>query len=280
MFANEIQKVTKNVGIILAKNSPTILTGLGVAGLITTTVMAVKATPKALSIIDDEVYKRYKKETDGNKSFGEWLGTENGYDISARLKVIPVRDIIKHTWKCYIPAAIMGGLTVGCIISANSVNLRRNAALASAYSLSEVALKEYKAKVAETIGKTKEQKIKDDIAKDKIDKNPVNNKEVIITGKGETLCYDLLSGRYFKSDIETIRKALNRVSRTMLSEMFVSLNDVYYELGLPHAKMGDLLGWHIDDGIIEADFSSHLATDGTPCLAISFSVEPRYMDFN
>lgn len=162
------------------------------------------------------------------------------------------------------------------MIGANSVNLRRNAALATAYTLSESALKEYQEKVIETIGEKKEQAIQDAVAKDRIEKNPVSTKEVIITEKGDTLCLDYPSGRYFKSDREKINKAVNELNRRMRDEMYISLNEFYYEIGLSGIGIGEELGWNIDQGYIEPSFSCQLAEDGTPCLVISYLVGPRY----
>ena len=239
--------IVKKFGGALSKSSPTILTGLGVMGLITTVSMAVKATPKALVILDNEHTHRRNKD-------GELYAYEE-YDML---------ETIKLTWKCYIPAAVTGLLTIGCIISANRVNLKRNAALLSLYGLSEAALKEYQKKVIETIGDKKERIVRDEIHKDRITQNPVNDKEVILTGSGDSLCYDALSGRYFKSDIEKIRQGLNKVSRDLMSEHFITLNQVYDELNMKSTKMGEIIGWHIDDGLIEPEFSSHLSENGVP----------------
>lgn len=255
MSTEALQKLTQKFGGLLTKNSPAILTGLGVAGLLATTVMAVKATPKAVRLIEEAMYDETTRRFD---------------------KELSKTEMIKLTYKCYLPAAAMGALTVACIISANTINLRRNAALLSVYSLSEKALKEYQSKVVETIGKNKERKIKEDIAKDRVMNNPVNDKEVIVTGRGEALCYDNLSGRYFKSDIEIIRQALNKLSRDLMSEHFITLNEIYSELGLATTKMGENIGWHIDDGLIEPEFTSQLTHNGTPCLVLDYVTEPRY----
>lgn len=255
------QPATKKIGEVILKNSPAILTGISVAGVITTTIMAVQATPKAMRLISD---KRYPQVTDGEEFSGP--------------KELTKKEMVQTVWKCYIPTTIMGGMTIACIIGAHSVNHKRNAALASLYSLTEKSLREYQEKVIETIGENKEKKVREEVAKKTLKDNPVITKEVIITGKGEMLCYDTLSGRYFKSDVEKIRQALNKLSRDLMSDMFVSLNDIYYELGLSSTKLGDMMGWHIDDGLIEPSFSSHLAEDGTPCLVLDFSIEPRYMD--
>lgn len=256
-----VQLIAKKAGQVLVKNSPSILTGMGVTGVISTAVMAVRATPKAMLIVTDE---RLIREETNQVSWGK----------EARLTK---KEIFLLTWKCYVPTVIMGGMTIACIIGANSINLRRNAALASAYGLTEAALKEYKAKVVETIGETKAKQVKDAIAKDRIEKTPPTPDKIIKTGKGETLCFDPYSSRYFKHDIEKIRKALNELNRDLLHDDLVSLNDVYYALGLPETKLGIDMGWHISDGLIEFDFTSDLTRDGEPCLVMNFKNEPVYM---
>ena len=156
------------------------------------------------------------------------------------------------------------------------MHLKRNAALATAYKLSETALTEYKDKVVEVIGENKEKGIRDKIAEDKVHNNPVSQNQVIITGGGDTLCYDALGGRYFKSSMDKIRKAENELNRLMLRDMYVSLNEFYDELGLDHTKLGDDLGWNLDDGLIELNFSSQLAENETPCLVVDYNVAPNY----
>ena len=246
---------TKLLGTIrtgLVKHSPEILTGVGIAGMIATTVLAVKATPKALKKIDEE------------------QAAHPFYDLTKL-------DIVKVTWKCYIPATVTGVTSVACLVGASSVNARRNAALATAYSLSQTALTEYKDKVVETIGEKKERDIRDNIAKDKLERDPVYNKEVVITEKGTTLCYDGVFGRYFQSDMDTIKRAMNKVNRQLVAgDMYISLNEFYAEIGLSPVDIGDNIGWNIDDGTIDVDFSSQIAENGTPCLVITYTVAPRY----
>lgn len=263
-----LSKIAKSVRTAMKKHSPEILTGIGIAGMVTTVIMAVRATPKALMLIEEEKRHRNCELLDE----AEKSGQDNCNQVT-RLQSL---EVVKTTWKCYIPAAVTGIMSVVCLIGANSVNVRRNAALATAYALSESALKEYQEKVIETIGEKKEKTVRDTIAKDKIDNNPVSNREVIITGKGDTLCFDAISGRYFKSDIDKLKKAENEMNRQMREEMYISLNDFYYEIGLNNIKIGEDLGWYIDDGYIDLNFSSQLADDGTPCLVINYQVSPRY----
>lgn len=263
-----ISKILSSIRTSAAKRSPEILMGIGIAGMVATTVMAVHATPKALILIDNEKQRINQQLYDEAKA--------KGHAECARVDRLKPVEVVKTTWLCYLPAAITGGVSVACLIGANSVNARRNAALATAYTLSESALKEYQEKVVETIGEKKEQSVRDAIAKDKLDQNPVINHEVIITDKGNTLCFDAVSGRYFKSDIEKLKKAVNELNRRMRDEMYISLNEFYYEIGLNGIGIGDELGWNIDNGYIEPDFSSQLAEDGTPCLVIGYYVQPRY----
>lgn len=254
MGKSNLAKILNDARIVVAKHAPEILTGLGIAGMLTTTVLAVKATPKALKLIDEK-----KKE----------LGTDE----------LTPKETVKATWKCYVPAAITGTVSAGCLIGSSSVHLRRNAALATAYKLSETALTEYRDKVVETIGEKKERVIREKIDRDHIEKNPVTRNEVIVTKKGSTLCYDYYSGRYFESDIEEVKKAINQLNSAMLREEYVSLNDLYNELELEQVGIGDVMGWNIGRvgrALIQPRLSSHIAADGRPCIVVSCDPAPQH----
>lgn len=251
MAKSNMTDIIKSVKATISKHSPEILTGIGIAGMVTTTILAVKATPKAIKLIEAE--KRAK-----------------------HVDALSPVDTIKTVWKCYIPAAMTGVSSIACLIGSNAINAKRNAALTTVYTLSEMARNEYKEKVIETIGEKKERTIKEKVDAERIKKDPVSKKEVIITEKGTTLCYDHVFGRYFKSDIDLINRAMNKINREIVINMYASLNDFYAELGLSPVEMGYDLGWNIDDGTIEIEPSSQLADDGTPCLVIDYSVSPKY----
>lgn len=255
-------KIVRSIQTTITKHSPEILTGIGIAGMVTTTILAVKATPKALALLQEAEIEKVDNQV------REGIAPD---DISDKLTPV---ETVKATWKCYIPAAATGAASIACLIGASSVSLKRNAALATAYTLSETALKEYRSAVVETIGEKKEQIVRDKVAQDRIEKNPVSRNEVILTKKGDTLCYDHISGRYFKSDIDQIKRAINILNRQLLSEMYMSLNEFYDELGLDHIGIGDELGWNVEDGIIDPYFGSQIA-DGTPCIVLDYSVAPR-----
>lgn len=241
----------KSTRTFLEKHSPEILTGIGVAGMITTTILAVKSTPKALILIEEK-----KKE----------LGTDE----------LTAIEVVKTAWKPYIPALALGIASASCIIGASAVNAKRNAALATAYAISERTLVRYRDKIIDTIGEKKEKEVREKIAQDEVDKNKVSNNGVIVTSKGNTLCRDAISGRYFRSDIDKIKKIVNELNRQMIYQNYISLNDFYYELGLDPVKNGSALGWNLDSGLIELDFSTCLAENDEPCVVIDYLVGPRY----
>ena len=251
MDKSNITNIIKGIKASISRHSPEILTGIGIAGMVTTTILAVKATPKAIKLIEAE--KRAK-----------------------HVDALSPVDTVKTVWKCYIPAAMTGVSSIACLIGSNAINAKRNAALTTVYTLSEMARNEYKEKVIETIGEKKERTIKEKVDAERIKRDPVSKKEVIITEKGTTLCYDHVFGRYFKSDIDIINRAMNKINREIVINMYASLNDFYAELGLSPVEMGYDLGWNIDDGTIEIEPSSQLADDGTPCLVIDYSISPKY----
>lgn len=232
----------------MVTHSPEILTGLGIAGFFTTVVLAVRATPKAMENIKKDKAKTKK-------------------------------EVVKSTWKCYIPAAITGAASTACIIGGQKINLRRNAALATALSLSETAFKEYKEEVIETIGEKKEKEVKDNLAKKKVEEHPVNDSEIIDTGKGTTLFFDALCGRYFYHDIEKVNRIENLINKRLYSEMYISVNEVYGELSLEPMDpiVGDMLGWNVNNGDqFEFSYSSTLDRRGRPCRVMSFGNPPSY----
>lgn len=251
-----LSKMFNDVKTLASKHSPELLTGIGIAGMITTTILAVRATPKALTLIADKKAELGLVEEDN---------------------LTPI-ETVKATWKCYIPAAVTGVVSASCIIGASSVNARRNAALATAYNLSATALSEYKEKVVETIGERKEREIRDKVAEEQVQKNPVDHSAIIVTNKGTTRFMDTITKRRFTSDIETINKIINKLNRQMINgDDFISLNDFYYEIGLEGCDIGDDLGWNVTHGLIELSEPPHaiVDTDGVPCIVLEYEVAPK-----
>lgn len=261
----------------LSKHSPEILTGIGVVGMVTTVVLAVKATPKALEQIH---------EAEGEKAYEHIQNTNPGADWEDESisKLTPI-ETVKVTWKTYLPAAITGAVSIACIIGANSVNAKRNAALAATCQLTASTLAEYKKVVNDTVDEETKEVIKEKVVKEKLKNNPVIQKDEqelreqeLVLDNAHHLCYDAGGNAYFRSDEQTIRAAINRLnSRMNGGEPYVSLNDLYSELDVRGTDVGELLGWNLyRDGIIEPDFGSQIASNGEPCIVLSYLVAPSY----
>lgn len=217
--------LTKTAKRTLSRNGSKILLGFGIAGAFTAVGFAISATPKAMILLEEK-----KQE----------LGVEK----------LDAKTIVKTAAPVYIPTAISMAVSTGCIIGASSVNDRRNAALAAAYTMSETALRSYQDKVAATIGEDKAQEIKEAVTLEKMAKCP--EPDEIPTAKNlapddvsydkKVKCWESLSGKYFWTTRNAIEKALNGLNKQLLSDLSVTENDLYDYLGMEHCKNGDLLG--------------------------------------
>lgn len=254
-----VPQVLKTIEKLTIDNSPLILTALGVAGTITTALLTAKAAVKADRIITEE--------EENQKRHGEYNPDDFGHPLTTK-------DKIGLVWPLYIPAVVSASTTVTAIILANRIGTRRAAAMAAAYTVLERAGEEYRDKIIEKFGANKEREARDTIAQDRVRENPVGRNEVIITGGGDVLCYDLYTGRYFRSDKQTILKAVNDTNYQIINGMgYASLNDFYNRLGLSNTETGDEVGWN-GDALLEPIFSTTISDDDRPCLVVQLHVKP------
>lgn len=247
-----IKTIAKSVWAGAKKHSPEILIGMGIAGAASSVIFAVKATPKAMILLEE---KRQE------------LGVEK----------LEAKEIIKTAAPVYIPTAVSFGVSVACIVGASSVNARRNAALTAAYTLSESTLRTYRDKVLETVGEDKEREIRQKAAIEQQQSTPEPQTLVVSSAAGQLKCFDSLSGRYFVSTKNEIDKAVNEFNRQLRDDMRISLNDWYDLIGLDTNKLGDMLGWDIERGYVETCYASRLDEDGLPCLVVNYVEPPHYI---
>lgn len=242
----------------IVKKSPEITVALGVAGFVGTVVLSVKATPKATKLM--EIEKKKKRLETG--------------DSSAKLTV---KETVKTTWKCYVPSALMGVFSIGCVLSSATINAKRNAAIMAAYEMARTTLKEYKSVAVEELGADKEKEIREKVRQKVIDKNPTNaNASAIILGDDEVLCMDGFTGQYFKANTSVIDRAVNEFNRSLTFDMYGSLNEFYEHIpGVKSNKAGDELGWNLEDGLVEVSYSSAIAENGKPCLVMEYHHDPE-----
>lgn len=233
------------------RNAPTILTSLGAAGVIATSVTTAYVTPKAMRLLEEA--RNEKKEE------------------------LTTIETVKVAGKAYAPAVIMGASTIACLFGANTLNKRKQAALTSAYMLVDSTYKQYKDKVIELYGTDAHSEVKDGIVKDKLKDYDQNR----LKDENTELFYDDFSGRYFESTIEKVQQAEYRINRDLTMRDYAYLNEFYEYLGIPEIDSGWTLGWSVGACLDMywqnwIDFNHRKVTmdDGLECRIITIFQEP------
>lgn len=234
-------------------NSPLILTTVAIAGTVSTAILSGKAALRANQILKEEQ---------------ERLGMREIFPT------FDAREKARLVWRCYIPPAGMGVLTIGAILGVNRIGTRRTAAIAAAYSILENSFDEYREKVVEKLGERKEGALRDELAQEQIKRNPVGDREVIVCLNGDVLCYDAYTGRYFTSSVEELRKAANEINFQIIHHNYASLADFYILVGLPPTMMSESVGWNVDRKL-ELQLTTCMSEDERPCVHVAFQVDPN-----
>lgn len=229
----------------MLKNSPTILTAVGVVGTVTTCVLTGKAAYSSACRIRDEE--------------------------DARMEILERKEKLELVWKEFIPPAVVGAITLAAIIGANHIGTRRAAALASAYKISEKMAEEYRQKVVEHIGPRKEEMVRSDVARDRIER--AEGVETIILNDDEIVFYDSWSARAFKSTRQRVEAAVNQINHQILQNWSMSLTEFYDLLGLEKTAVSDDFGWNTDE-ILDIYYTSCLLKDGKPACEIRYNTVP------
>lgn len=253
---NLLTDVCRKSKLFLKENSAGILSVVGSVGVISTAVMAGKATPKALKLIEE-------------------VEDEKGEKLSKLETVCLVSPI-------YIPTVMMGLSTITCILGANYLNKQRQAALTSAYMMLDSSYKKYKNKVIELYGAEADTNVRNKIAVDDYEieyHEPEEEKQ---------LFYEPLSERYFESTIEEVQRAEYHLNRNFVLRDYANLNEFYKFLGLSETKEGEILGWSMFagysvHGYAWVDFTHDRVEldDGLECIVINYPFEPTldFMDY-
>lgn len=246
-----MQQLARRTGHTIADNSPAILTALGAIGVVGTAFLSAKAAVASVDHIRDEEFA------------GDNLPTAQ----------LSVKDKFGIVWRYWVLPVTAGALSVTCIVAANSISTRRNAAAIAALGISEMALREYRDKAVEIHGKNKEKEIYDAIAKDKVAENPPGDDIILaISDDKKVPVLEQMAGRWFVSDMESLRKAQNDIGDMVRISDYALLNDFYDLVGLPRTQLGDELGWN-HESPIELVFSAILH-EGKPAMAIQYRNNP------
>lgn len=241
----------------IKRNSATILTVTGAVGVVTTTVMAIKATPKALKAL-------------------EGAEKEKGEELTRMEKAIVAAP-------SYIPTIVTGTASIVCILSANVLNKRSQAAITSAYALLDSSYKEYRNKVKDLYGDEASDLVREKVAKDHYEEADVEEDK----NDGKQLFYDEFSKRYFRATNETVLRAEYEMNRILNECGGANLNEFYDMVGLDQVDYGEYLGWSSAqmyemywESWLYFNHTKTIAEDGTKFWIIDFTEPfPEYDEY-
>lgn len=246
-----MEKLLQQSKRFIGRNGSTILTCIGGVGVVATSILAVKATPKAVALLEKA------KE-------------EKGEELTKM-------EAVRVAGPVYIPAILVGASTIACIFGANILDKRQQAAMASAYALLDNSYKEYRKKVGELYGEEADKKVRAEIAKDNYEKPE------ILVPDNKLLFYDDFSGRYFESTMADVITAQYAINRQISLNGGAYLNEWYGELGIQPTDYGNHLGW--SSGLLmdsqwsqwlEFNHETVLIDDDLECIIITMSMEPMF----
>lgn len=257
-----LQRMFYKSGRRLKRNAPIILTGFSVIGVVATTITAIKATPKALSLIEQ--------------------AEERKDDALTILETLQIATPI------YIPTVLLGVSTIACIISANTINQKQQASLSSSYMLLNETFKKYRHNAKKIYGDDADDRIIAEIAKDMyLSADGCKNYYPNLDNSDKVLFYESHSGEYFTSTMAAVINAQYHINRNLILKGWISVNDYRNFLGLPDVFGYDNVGWQIDrfydDNIMWLDFNNHFTEleDGLECYIIYALYAPMLeMDYD
>lgn len=250
---NALQKACGKTKLYLNRNSSTILTVLGAIGVVTTVVMAVKATPKAMKILDDAEKCTEKELT----------------TIDKVTMVAPV----------YIPTAVMGAATIACMFGANALNKNKQASLTSAYALLDNYHKQYRKTLIDLHGEEIDVEVRNEMARHNCEFHQIG----LDVPDNKVIFYDEISGESFVRYEREIMDAEYHLNRNFVMRGYASYNEFRMFMGLPNTEYGDEIGWSMDGGYSWIDFEHRLITkddggDDIYAIDMVFPPDADYLD--
>lgn len=244
--------VLKSITSATKKRSPELLIGMGIGGMIAAIVTGIRAA--------DEMNKDIEKVKEETKDMPK----------KERQKEV-VKTVVKHQW----PTAVIFLMSLLAIVSADNIHYKRNAAMAVMVQASEVATQEYRNVVREVAGEEKAKEVQR-VYEERMREEPhheVPTNIHIITGD-EYWIYDEFTNTMFKSNTITVDAAINECNRRIFDEMYISLNELYEEVGIKDSKINSAVGWNNNTGLIKIAWSAKII-EGKPVAVMSYINPPK-----
>lgn len=233
---------------VITANSPVLLVGTAIAGVVATGVLAARGGYKARGIIEDYEATEERDTT--------------------------VQEKFKLTWLCYAPAALTGASSIASVAGVHTIHTKRHAALAGLYAVTQTKLDDYKDEVEKVLTPKKSQDLNNAVAQKQVDRDGFVNNEVIITDGGTELCYDEWSGRFFLGSMNKIESAVIMMNKKLQEDGEQTLNELYDDLGLKGIAMGTDFGWP-GGTVLEPRFGAVTTSDGRSAISFWFHENPQ-----
>lgn len=259
-------KLTKTCARFLHKHGGTILAVAASVGVVATAIETGRATTKAKHLLEvDEALRTYNED-------------EQGIVEEPPTK----KQIVLMCWKAYIPAAILGGGTIACILGSNALNKKQIASLTAAYMALGKTYQEYRRQVAEHVGAEQEREIWKDAHADDEDFVKMKSEEKL-------LCYEPISERYFHATEAELLTAFYEVNHDFATNGYIALNDFYGYLNLDFVPALNGRGWSMDylgamweNYWIDFSYVKQQTDDGLEVYYVSAFQEPieNYLNYD
>lgn len=264
-------KLMKSCAKFLRKHGGTILAVAASVGVVATAIEAGRATTKAQHLLEvDEALRKYNEDEQG---IVEEPLTKMG--------------IVKTCWKAYVPAVILGGGTIACILGSNMLSRKEIASLSAAYMALGKSYQEYRRQVAERIGAEEEEKLRMEAAKETKAEDVQRDKD----GDVIRLFYEPASKRYFHATMSRVIEASYYFNRELATNGCISVNEWCNYLcadELTITPEGDQMGWCIDQLVYDWDaywmdfeYDKQMTDDGLECYYLAPALDPveNYLDY-
>lgn len=299
-FMNKVSRSFHKVGFKIKKHSPEILVVAGVTGIVTSTVMACKATTKVNDIVDEAKETIEKIHDSADKGLHTSDGEEYTQEVANKdLAIVYVQTGWKFV-KLYGPAVAIGAVSIGCMIGSNRILRKRNVALAAAFKAVDTSFKEYRSRLIDRFGKDLDRELRFGIKAKEVEERVVDEdgNETTVTKTIEVVdpntAHSLYSVVFCEGNTGWTRNAeLNKVflvqqqnyaNDKLKMNGVLTLNEVYDMLGVPRTAYGQIAGWvWSEDGTVGdnfVDFGIFDVTNEKACDFLNGREKSVIIDFN
>lgn len=299
-IVSNISRSFHKVGFKFKKHSPEILAVTGVVGIVTSAVMACKATTKVNDIVDDAKETIDKIHT----SVGKGLHTSDGEEYTEEVAKKDLAIVYTQTGlkfiKLYGPSVLLGVASIGCMLGSNHILRKRNVALAAALTNVATSFNEYRGRLIDRFGKDLDRELRFGVKAQEVEEKVVDEdgNETTVTKTVNVVdpntAHSLYSVVFCEGNTGWTKNAeLNKVfliqqqnwaNDKLKLNGVLTLNEVYDMVGAPRTAYGQIAGWvWTEDGTVGdnfVDFGIFDVTNDKACDFVNGREKSIILDFN